>query len=104
MELFEMSNDGRPDMAQPIQIHEANVPADGSDAIKQRLTTTKRRAQVHSIQIDHEGKTHHATYEVENGILTVRSSLGSRSRQLRTSGTANAVGLAQQILRELAIR
>ena len=99
-----MSNDGRPDVLQPIQIHEANVPPDGGDRIKPRLAKTKRRTQVHSIQINYEGTTHHGTYVVERGILTVRSSLGSRSTQLRASARANAVGLAAQILRELAIR
>jgi hypothetical protein len=62
----------------------------------------KRRPQVHSLQVDYQGSTHHGTYFVERGILTVRSGLGSRSTQLATTRTVNPVGLATQILRELA--
>jgi len=95
---------GDSEMQQPPRNLEGKVPAKGGNLVKRRIANTKRRAQVHSIEIDYQGTTHHGTYVVEKGILTVRSSLGSRSTQLDTSGTVNPVGLAKQILRELAVR
>jgi hypothetical protein len=70
--------------------------------LKKPMAKAKRRVQVHSLQIDYQGITHHGTYIVERGILTVRSGLGSRSTQLATTGTVNPVGMATQILRDLA--
>jgi len=100
-----MSNHtGDSEIQQPMRNPEGTVPPKGANLVKKRLAQTKRRAQVHSIEIDYQGTAHHGTYVVEKGILTVRSSLGSRSTQLGTSGTVNPVGLAKQILRELAMQ
>ena len=92
------------EMQQPMRNQEGPVPAKSRNLVKKRLANIKRRAQVHSIEVDYQGTTHHGTYVVEKGILTVRSSLGSRSTQLDTSGTVNPVGLAKQILRDLAVQ
>ena len=90
-------------MQQPMRNQEGKILPKGRKKVKKRLVNTKRRVQMHSIEIDYQGTTHHGIYLVEKGILTVRSSLGSRSTQLGTSGTVNPVGLAKQILRELAV-
>jgi len=95
---------GDSEMQQPTRNLEGKLPAKGGNLLKRRLPKAKRRAQVHSIEIDYQGTTHRGTYVVEKGILTLRSSLGSRSTQLSTSGTVNPVGLAKQILRELAMQ
>jgi hypothetical protein len=92
------------DTQQLMRNQEDKVPPKGRNLVKKRLANMRRRAQMHSIEIDYQGTTHHGTYVVEKGILTVRSSLGSRSTQLVTSGTVNAVGLAKQILWELAVQ
>ena len=94
-----MSNHtGDSEIQQPMRNPEGTVPPKGANLVKKRLAQTKRRAQVHSIEIDYQGTAHHGTYVVEKGILTVRSSLGSRSTQLGASRTVNPVGLAKQIL------
>jgi len=91
------------EMQQPMRNQEGKAAPKGRNLVKKRLARMKRRVQVHSIEINYQATTHHGTYVVEKGILTVRSNLGSRSTQLGTSGTVNPVGLAKQILRELAV-
>src|SRR5262252_4936721 len=87
----------------PMRNQEGKAAPKGRNLVKKRLARIKRRVQVHSSEVNYQATTHRGTYVVEKGILTVRSHLGSRSPQLGTSGTVNPVGLAKQILRELAV-
>jgi len=48
--------------------------------------------------IDKEGKTYHATFEVEHGMLTVRTHTETRTAQL---GNSAPDALATQLLSEI---
>ena len=53
------------------------------------------------VTTEHDGKTHHGTYLVKDGIITVRSALGEKSTGL---GNLEHAGVASMLLRELIVR